>query len=136
PPANFPVAYRCLSLPPIHRNAIVNAFVFVHQSLYEINAKLSKRQGRYNYATPRHYLDFINHYVRLFNEKREDLEEQQRHLNIGLEKLRDTVIKVEELRKSLAIKNKELADKNEQANTKLNIMVKDQQDAEAKKDAS
>ncbi|CAG8454634.1 4044_t:CDS:10, partial [Ambispora gerdemannii] len=136
PPANFPVAYRALSLPPIHRFAIVNAFVFVHQSLYEINAKLSKRQGRYNYVTPRHYLDFINHYVRLFNEKREDLEEQQRHLNIGLEKLRDTVIKVEELRKSLAIKNKELEAKNAEAEAKLKIMVADQNEAENKKEAS
>ncbi len=76
PPANFPIVYRDLSLPPTHRNAIVNTFVYVHQSLYKINAKLGKRQECYNYVTPRHYLDFINHYVRLFNEKCEDLEEQ------------------------------------------------------------
>ncbi|CAH1756141.1 13650_t:CDS:10 [Entrophospora sp. SA101] len=130
PSSNFPVAYRSLSLPPTHRNAVVNAFVFVHQSLYEINAKLSKRQGKYNYVTPRHFLDFINHYVRLFNEKREDLEEQQRHLNIGLEKLRDTVVKVEELKKSLSIKEKELKIKDIEANEKLNKMVKDQRTAE------
>src|ERR1044072_5229006 len=61
PPANFPVAYRGLSLPPIHRNAVINAFIYVHQSLYEINAKLSKRQGCYNHVTPRHYTDFIRH---------------------------------------------------------------------------
>nr|CAG8506850.1 6173_t:CDS:10 [Entrophospora candida] len=130
PPSNFPVVYRALSSSPIHRHALVNAFVYVHQSLYEINAKLSKRQGKYNYVTPRHYLDFINQYVRLFNEKREDLEEQQRHLNIGLEKLRDTVIKVEELKKSLSIKEKELERKDKEANEKLNKMVKDKEIAE------
>ncbi|CAJ0883095.1 1976_t:CDS:10 [Entrophospora sp. SA101] len=130
PPSNFPVVYRGLSSSPIHRHALVNAFVYVHQSLYEINAKLSKRQGKYNYVTPRHYLDFINQYVRLFNEKREDLEEQQRHLNIGLEKLRDTVIKVEELKKSLSIKEKELERKDKEANEKLNKMVKDKEIAE------
>ncbi|CAJ0832787.1 14198_t:CDS:2 [Entrophospora sp. SA101] len=91
---------------------------------------MSKRQGKYNYVTPRHFLDFINHYVRLFNEKREDLEEQQRHLNIGLEKLRDTVVKVEELKKSLSIKEKELKIKDIEANEKLNKMVKDQRTAE------
>lgn len=133
PPGSFPIAYRELAMPPSHRDAIVNAFVYVHQSLYEINAKLSKRQGRYNYATPRHFLDFISHYVRLFNEKREDLEEQQRHLNIGLEKLRGTVVTVEELRKSLAIKNNQLELKNTQANEKLKKMVADQQSAEQQK---
>ena len=121
-------------MPPLHRHAIVNAFVFVHQSLYEINAKLSKRQGRYNYVTPRHFLDFINHYVRLFNEKREDLEAQQCHLNIGLEKLRDTVDKVEELRISLNIKEGELKAKNVEAEEKLKIMLIDQQTAETKKE--
>ena len=122
-------------MPPLHRHAIVNAFVFVHQSLYEINAKLSKRQGRYNHVTPRHFLDFINHYVRLFNEKREDLEEQQRHLNIGLEKLRDTVDKVEELRISLNIKEGELKAKNAEAEEKLKIMLIDEQKIEIKKEA-
>ncbi|RXW18037.1 hypothetical protein EST38_g7810 [Candolleomyces aberdarensis] len=63
PPANFPIAYRALSLPPTHRTAPINALVYVHQSLYQINQRLSRRQGRYNYVTPRHYLDFINHYV-------------------------------------------------------------------------
>ncbi|KAI9204677.1 dynein heavy chain [Polychytrium aggregatum] len=135
PPLNFPIAYRDLPMPPSYRNAVVNAFVFVHQSLYEINLKLSKRQGRYNYVTPRHYLDFISHYVRLFHEKREDLEEQQRHLNVGLDKLRDTVIKVEELRKSLAVKKAELENKNKLANEKLQKMVADQQEAEQKKAA-
>src|SRR5205823_2127051 len=125
-----------LNLPASHREAVVNSMVYIHFSLHRFNRKLLKQQNKTTFLTPRHFLDFVAQYVKLFNEKREDLEEQQRHLNIGLEKLRDTVIKVDELRKSLAIKNKELADKNEQANTKLNIMVKDHQDAEAKKDAS
>lgn len=78
----------------------------------------------------------INHYVRLFNEKKEELEEQQRHLNVGLDKLRDTVSQVEELRKSLATKSSQLEAKNAEANLKLRQMVSDQQEAEAKKAAS
>ncbi|CAO0793713.1 unnamed protein product [Mucor circinelloides] len=133
PALNFPIAYRNLPIPPSHREAVVNALVYVHQSLYEINAKLSKRQGRHNYATPRHFLDFISHYVRLYNEKREDLEEQQRHLNVGLEKLKDTVIKVEELRKSLAIKKNQLELKEAQANEKIKQMLADEKITEQKK---
>lgn len=78
----------------------------------------------------------INHYVRLHNEKREELEEQQRHLHVGLDKLRETVTQVEELRKSLAIKRTQLEAKNQEADRKLKRMVADQQEAEQKKAAS
>ncbi|KAJ8521794.1 hypothetical protein ONZ45_g1564 [Pleurotus djamor] len=136
PPVNFPIAYRALEMPPTHRTAVVNALVNVHASLHAINQRLSRRQGRYNYVTPRHYLDFINHYVRLYNEKRDELEEQQRHLHVGLDKLRDTVTQVEELRKSLALKRSQLQAKDAEANEKLKRMVADQQEAEQKKAAS
>lgn len=45
--------------------------------------------------TPRHYLDFINQYANLFNEKRSELEEQQMHLNVGLRKIKETVDQVQ-----------------------------------------
>lgn len=64
------------------------------------------------------------------------MEEQQRHLHVGLDKLKDTVIQVEELRKSLAIKRTQLEAKSAEANEKLKRMVSDQQEAEQKKAAS
>ena len=63
--------------------------------------------------------------VKLFNEKRSDLEEQQLHLNIGLQKIRETVEQVEELQRSLSIKRNELEEKNNLANAKLKQMVSD-----------
>lgn len=83
--------------------------------------------------TPRHYLDFIHHFVKLYGEKRSDLEEQQLHLNVGLNKIAETVEQVEEMQKSLAVKSQELHMKNEAANAKLKQMFKDQQEAEKKK---
>ncbi|WRT69144.1 uncharacterized protein IL334_006128 [Kwoniella shivajii] len=136
PSSPFPIVYRDLVVPPSHRQAVVNAMVYVHQSMQSITNKLARRQGKYNHITPRHFLDFINHYVRLFNDKKEELEEQQRHLNVGLDKLQDTVSQVEELRHSLAAKNSQLEAKNAEANQKLRQMVTDQQEAEAKKAAS
>ncbi|WVQ93134.1 hypothetical protein IAU59_000198 [Kwoniella sp. CBS 9459] len=136
PGSPFPIAFRELATPPSHRQAVVNAMVYVHQSMQTITGKLAKRQGKYNHITPRHFLDFINQYVRLFNEKKEELEDQQRHLNVGLDKLRDTVNQVEELRQSLAAKSTQLEAKNVEANQKLRQMVTDQQEAEAKKAAS
>lgn len=53
-------------------------------------------------------MDFIHHFVKLHNEKRSDLEEQQLHLNVGLSKIAETVEQVEEMQKSLAVKSQEL----------------------------
>lgn len=83
--------------------------------------------------TPRHYLDFINHFVKLHKEKRAELEEQQLHLNVGLSKIAETVEQVEEMQKSLAVKSIELNAKNEAANAKLQQMFKEQHEAEKRK---
>ena len=51
-------------------------------------------------------------WVKLYNEKRQDLEEQQLHLSVGLQKIRETVEQVEELQASLFIKKNELEQRN------------------------
>jgi dynein heavy chain 1 len=135
-PDSIPVAFRELPLPPSHRETVVNAMVYIHYSLHRFNSKLRKQQGRVTYLTPRHFLDFVAQYVQLYNEKREDLEEQQRHLNVGLEKLKDTVDKVRDLRASLAQKQGQLEKKSAEANEKLQRMVADQQETEKKRAAS
>jgi dynein heavy chain 1 len=135
-PDSIPVAYRDLSLPASHRDAVVNSMVYVHFSLQRFNQRLMKQQGRTTFLTPRHFLDFVAQCVRLFTEKREDLEEQQRHLNVGLEKLRDTVDKVRDLRASLAQKKSQLEKKDAEANEKLQRMITDQREAEKRKATS
>ena len=135
-PDSIPIAFGDLTLPVSHRDAVVNAMVHVHHSLQGLNYRLLKQQGRVTYLTPRHYLDFVAQYVRLFNEKREGLEEEQRHLNVGLEKLRDTVEKVRDLRASLAQKKKQLEIKDAEANEKLQRMIADQREAEQRKATS
>ena len=51
-------------------------------------------------------------WVKLYNEKRQDLEEQQLHLSVGLQKIRETVEQVKELQASLSIKKNELEQRN------------------------
>ena len=132
-PDYFPIAYEGLSSRPSHRDAVINALVHVHQTLHRANARLAKRGSTIMAITPRHYLDFIQHFVKLYQEKRSELEEQQLHLNVGLAKIAETVEQVELMQKSLAIKNLELQSKNDAANAKLKQMVKDQQEAERQK---
>ena len=55
------------------------------------------------------------------------------HLNIGLDRLRQTEDDVESLRKGLAVKEAELAHKNKEASDKLQVIVADQAEAEQQK---
>lgn len=57
------MAYEELPMPPSHRHAIINAMVYVHQTLFTANQRITKKGGRTTAITPRHYLDFINQYV-------------------------------------------------------------------------
>ncbi|KAK4543545.1 hypothetical protein LTR36_005440 [Oleoguttula mirabilis] len=135
-PDSLPIEFDQLEMPLSHRDAVVNAMVHVHHSLRGFNDRLQRQQSKTTYLTPRQFLDFVAQFVKLFNEKRDDLEEQQRHLNVGLEKLHETVDKVSELKKSLAEKKSELEKKDAEASEKLQRMVADQREAEQRRAAS
>ena len=67
----------------------------------------------------------IKHFVELLHEKKEELEEQQYHLNVGLDKLRQTEAAVIELQNQLSVYEKELMVKEKAANEKLKLMVQE-----------
>ena len=135
-PPLIPLVCESLPQPITHRAAIVNSFVFVHKTLLQANARLSKRGSCGMAITPRHYLDFLSHFVKLTHEKRAELEEQQLHLNVGLNKIRETVGQGEQMKSSLGVKKKELELKREAANEKLQQMGRDRQETETQKSES
>lgn len=135
-PDSLPIEFDQLEMPLSHRDAVVNSMVHVHHSMRHFNDRLKRQQNKTTYLTPRQFLDYVAQFVKLYNEKRDDLEEQQRHLNVGLEKLRDTVDKVSELKKSLAEKKSQLEKKDAEASEKLQRMVADQREAEQRRAAS
>jgi hypothetical protein len=138
PPAVFPVEPLLLTMPArvSHRDAVIASLVYVHSTITVANQRLQRTQGRTNYVTPRHFLDFIGQFVKMLNEKRAALEEEQLHLNVGLRRLTDTAAEVQALQTQLAAQNRELTAKNVEANEKLKQMVADQQVAEEKRRAS
>lgn len=52
-PDFFPAAFTGLSPTPLHRDAVINACVYVHQTLHKANARLAKRGSRTMAITPR-----------------------------------------------------------------------------------
>uniref|UniRef100_A0A8R1U2J5 Dynein heavy chain, cytoplasmic n=1 Tax=Onchocerca volvulus TaxID=6282 RepID=A0A8R1U2J5_ONCVO len=135
-PLTLPVVCDLLPSPVQYRHAVINTFVHVHNSVRKLNENEAKRGHRVMALTPRHFLDFIKHYINVFHEKRRDLEEEKLHLNIGLSKIRETEEQVLELQKSLKLKSSELEKKKAAANAKLKEMLADQQRAEKEKLAS
>ena len=56
--------------------ALVSSVVSVHKSVKDVNARLAKSAKRFNFITPRDFLDFIKHFVETNAEKKEELLEQ------------------------------------------------------------
>ncbi|EMR09626.1 hypothetical protein PNEG_02210 [Pneumocystis murina B123] len=124
-----------LQAPFTYREAILDCIIFIHYSMKEFNEKFSEFNNKI-YITPRHFISFVQNFVQIYMEKREKLEDQQQHLNSGIEKLNNTVNKVFELKQELAEKQQQLELKNREANDKLKRIVEDQKEAEERKIAS
>jgi dynein heavy chain len=58
--------------------AIVEHFVHVHTSVSAYTEELFLRLRRSNHVSPKHYLDFIDTYLRLLEEKNAHIRDQVR----------------------------------------------------------
>jgi len=67
-----------------------------------------KQAKKYNFITPRDFLDFIKHFVELRTEKKSELVELQGHLNRGLDKLKESEDEVIQLQGELKKYKEEL----------------------------
>ena len=50
--------------------AVISTIVRIHKSVDEINIGLQKAAKNFNYLTPRDFIDFIKHFLGIYNEKR------------------------------------------------------------------
>jgi dynein heavy chain 1 len=101
----------------------------MHSTVIELNKKLAKSAKKFNFITPRDFLDFIKHFVELYNEKKSMLEDQQFHLNVGLDKLKQTEAQVLEMQGSLDLKKAELFKKEKEASEKMTLIVTEKTNA-------
>lgn len=115
---------------------MINTIVSMHSTVIELNKKLAKSAKKFNYITPRDFLDFIKHFVELYKEKKSLLEDQQFHLNVGLDKLKLTETQVLEMQGSLDIKKAELEKKEKEASEKMTLIVQEKTKAKEKQEQS
>jgi dynein heavy chain 1 len=117
------------------RQAVVAALVDLHQIAKATADEVAEEESSITrtFLSPRDYLTLIHNFVTCLNKRREEIEDEQLHVNAGLEKLRQTQENVAELKQMLSAKTLVLREKETLANEKLQQMVADQNVAEKKR---
>jgi dynein heavy chain len=73
---------------------VVESCVFIHQSVERRSKRYYEELRRYNYVTPTSYLELLGTFIRLLGEKRAEINEGRRRLEVGLQKLLSTAAQV------------------------------------------
>ncbi|WAR03796.1 DYHC-like protein [Mya arenaria] len=109
-------------LPPDLCDSISHFMAYVHKSVNETSAQYLSNEKRYNYTTPKSFLEQIALYQNLLRKKNTDLQAKIIRLENGLEKLKSTAQQVDDLKAKLASQEVELAQKNEDANKLIAVV--------------
>ncbi|XP_005344424.1 dynein heavy chain 10, axonemal [Microtus ochrogaster] len=112
---------------------LVEHVVMVHESVGEFSKQFQQKLRRSNYVTPKNYLDFINTYSKLLDEKTQYNIAQCKRLEGGLDKLKEATIQLDELNQKLAEQKIVLAEKSAACETLLDEIATNTAIAEEKK---
>ncbi|XP_076261923.1 dynein heavy chain at 93AB isoform X2 [Rhynchophorus ferrugineus] len=109
-------------LPEDQRETASRFMAYAHTSVNSISRIYLQNERRYNYTTPKSYLEQINLYSKLLRQKSKELSLKIARLENGLDKLKSTAKQVDELKKKLAVQEIELKEKNEAADSLIEIV--------------
>ncbi|XP_039201063.1 dynein heavy chain 17, axonemal isoform X2 [Crotalus tigris] len=95
---------------------------FVHTTVNEMSKTYLATERRYNYTTPKTFLEQIKLYQNLLAKKRKELIAKIERLENGLMKLQSTASQVDDLKAKLAVQELELKHKNEDADKLIHVV--------------
>ncbi|KAM4031554.1 dynein axonemal heavy chain 9 isoform 1-T1 [Anomaloglossus baeobatrachus] len=104
------------------KDSISKFMAYVHTSVNEMSKSYLSNERRYNYTTPKSFLEQIKLYQNLLSKKRKELAAKMERLENGLEKLNSTSAQVDELKAKLAAQEVELKQKNEDADKLIQVV--------------
>ncbi|NXO09420.1 DYH9 protein, partial [Oriolus oriolus] len=104
------------------KDSISKFMAHVHISVNEMSWLYLSNERRYNYTTPKSFLEQIKLYQNLLLKKDKDLKAKMERLENGLEKLKSTSAQVDELKAKLAAQEVELKQKNEDADKLIQVV--------------
>ncbi|CAF1548071.1 unnamed protein product [Rotaria magnacalcarata] len=91
-----------------YKNNIIEHMGMVHESANFYCDIYVEKMRRSAYATPKNYLDFIHTFTQLYKQKKDDLSKQAERLNVGIIRIDEASILIEEMDKKLGKQRKEL----------------------------
>ncbi|KAF6202116.1 hypothetical protein GE061_004514 [Apolygus lucorum] len=109
-------------LPDMYSSSVAQFMAHVHSQVNTMSKLYLQNERRYNYTTPKSFLEQIALYTKLLIQKSKDLTSKIDRLQNGLEKLKSTAKQVDDLKATLAIQEVELKIKNEAADRLIEIV--------------
>uniref|UniRef100_A0A4W6G5D9 Dynein axonemal heavy chain 17 n=1 Tax=Lates calcarifer TaxID=8187 RepID=A0A4W6G5D9_LATCA len=120
------VSYRFLqeveNIEPQVKESVSKFMAHVHMSVNQMSKEYLANERRYNYTTPKSFLEQIKLYRSLLGQKSKDLITKMERLENGLQKLNSTSAQVDDLKAKLAAQEVELKQKNEDADKLIQVV--------------
>ncbi|GCB69230.1 hypothetical protein scyTo_0001016 [Scyliorhinus torazame] len=110
------------NVDPTIKDSVSKFMAYVHISVNEISKSYLVNERRYNYTTPKSFLEQIKLYQSLLAKKSKELTAKMERLENGLEKLNSTSAQVDDLKAKLAAQEIELKQKNEDADKLIQVV--------------
>nr|XP_058139450.1 dynein axonemal heavy chain 9 isoform X3 [Dasypus novemcinctus] len=104
------------------KQSISKFMAFVHRSVNQTSQSYLSNEQRYNYTTPKSFLEFIRLYQSLLCRNGKELTSKMERLENGLLKLHSTSAQVDDLKAKLATQEVELKQKNEDADKLIQVV--------------
>ncbi|KAL7754360.1 hypothetical protein RI367_000341 [Sorochytrium milnesiophthora] len=105
----------CELVPTELRTPVTKFMSYAHLIVNEVSKKYLLNEKRYNYTTPKSFLELINLYKQMLERKAGELMRSMERLENGLTKLESTAAQVDDLKAKLATQEVELKAKNQEA---------------------
>uniref|UniRef100_A0A8C6C0I2 Dynein axonemal heavy chain 9 n=1 Tax=Monodon monoceros TaxID=40151 RepID=A0A8C6C0I2_MONMO len=120
------VSFRFLQntedIEPTVKPSISKFMAFVHTSVNHTSQSYLSNEQRYNYTTPKSFLEFIRLYQSLLCRNRRELKSKMERLENRLLKLHSTSAQVDDLKAKLAAQEVELKQKNADADKLIQVV--------------
>ncbi|XP_041939413.1 dynein heavy chain 9, axonemal [Alosa sapidissima] len=110
------------NIEPEVKESVSKFMAYVHISVNQTSRSYLANERRYNYTTPKSFLEQIKLYRNLLALKSKDLTNKMERLENGLQKLNSTSAQVDDLKAKLAAQEVELKLKNEDADKLIQVV--------------